>query len=141
MTTENWVDLFKWVAAFAGTLAAIYGIASKWFDIVRSRPPALEDKASKLIAASLERDSHNRLEYMEQISRVLEKLASIQLGMAEGGVRAQSNTETLHKLTRDRIDSLSHHVVQNLGEVKENQVKINTTIEKFGNAMMDGKFA
>ena len=75
MTTESWVDLFKWVALVAGSLATIYGIASKWFNIVRSRPPALEDKASKLIAASLERDSHNRLEYMEQISRVLEKLA------------------------------------------------------------------
>lgn len=136
MTTESWVDLFKWVALVAGSLATIYGIASKWFNIVRSRPPALEDKASKLIAASLERDSHNRLEYMEQISRVLEKLASIQLGMAEGGVRAQSNTETLHKMTRDKIDQLVGVVGPGINRIEKNQMTINTTIETFGDKLM-----
>lgn len=120
----------------AGSLATIYGIASKWFNIVRSRPPALEDKASKLIAASLERDSHNRLEYMEQISRVLEKLASIQLGMAEGGVRAQSNTETLHKMTRDKIDQLVGVVGPGINRIEKNQMTINTTIETFGDKLM-----
>ncbi len=135
MTPENWVDLFKWVAAFCLPLGFLYAGSVKYFDIVRSRPPALEDKASKLIAASLERDSHTRHEYMDQMTRVLEKLASIQLGMAENGVRSQSNTENLHRMTRERIDSMAQSVGQNLGEIKDNQMKINGTIERFGSAI------
>lgn len=117
-------------------LGFLYAGSVKYFDIVRARPPAIEDKASKLIAASLDRDSHNRLEYMEQISRVLEKLASIQLGMAEGGVRSQSNTETLHKLTRDRIDQLVGVVGPGFQRIEANQMTINHTIESFGEKLM-----
>lgn len=135
LTPDNWVDLFKWVVTLCIPLGFLYAGANKYFAVVRSRPPALEDKASKLIAASLERDSHARLEYMDQMSRVLEKLASIQLGMAENGVKAQSNTETLHKMTRERIDSMASVVGRDLGEIKENQRMINGTIERFGQSI------
>jgi len=87
------------------------------------------------ITDSLEKDAGARLGRMQEISSVLEKLAALQLGIAEGSIKSQSVTETLHKLTRDRIDHLGSLVGPGLGRIEANQVMINKTIERFGNAL------
>ena len=141
MNPEVWVDLFKWLAALCVPMGVIYAGAVKYFDIIRSRP-APDEATPKMLAAilnkitdSLEKDAVARLGRMQEISSVLEKLAALQLGIAEGSIKSQNVTETLHKMTRDQIGHLGALVGPGLERIEANQVMINKTIERFGNAL------
>lgn len=136
MTTEQVLDLVKWLGMSGGALVVIYGLGIRYLEILRSRP-ASDDQTPKMLAAilakitdSLEKDAGARLGRMQEISSVLERLAALQLGIAEGSIKSQTATETLHKLTRDRIDQLGQVVAPGLARIESNQVMINETIKK-----------
>lgn len=138
MTPDHWVDLFKFFGVFLGVLTVSYKGYLKWLETMKDRPVS-DDSTPRMLAAilnkitdSLEKDAGARLGRMQEISSVLEKLAALQLGIAEGGIKSQNVTETLHKMTRDRIDTLGNIVSKDLGEIKGNQMIINATIERFG---------
>lgn len=135
MSPEKWVELFKWYGISGMTLATIFGLGSKWIDAVKSRPPS-DESTPKMLAAilqkitdSLDRDAGARLNRMQEISSVLERLASLQAGIADSSMKSQTNTETLHRLTRDRIDQLGGMVGPSLSRIEQNQMTINSTIQ------------
>lgn len=135
MSPEKWVDVLKWVVMVGMTLAAGYGLGVKWIDAIKTRPPA-DDSTPKMLAAilqkitdSLDRDAVARLSRMENISSVLERLAQMQAGIADSSMKSQTNTETLHRLTRERIDQLGGMVGPSLSRIEQNQMTINSTIQ------------
>lgn len=143
MTPEQWIDLFKFFGVFLGVLTVSYKGYLKWLDAIKDRPVS-DDSTPRMLAAilnkitdSLEKDAGARLGRMQEISSVLEKLAALQLGIAEGSVKTQNVTETLHKMTRDRIDHLGSIVGPGLGRIEANQHTINSTIEKSFDRLSD----
>ena len=135
MSPEKWVDVLKWIVMVGMILATGYGLGVKWIDAVKSRPPS-DDSTPKMLAAilqkitdSLDRDAVARFSRMDNIASVLERLAQMQAGIADSSMKSHTTTETLHRLTRERIDQLGGNVGQSLTRIKQNQMTINSTIE------------
>lgn len=140
MTPDQWVDLVKWSVAVCGTLAAAYAAWVKYLDTIRYRP--ISEPSSKVFAQTVEKDSTARREYMEALTKntdsmarnadmtakILDKLVALQLSHSEGSIKSNTITESLHKMTRDRIDQMANAVSRDLVDIKENQITINGTI-------------
>jgi hypothetical protein len=133
--SQEWADIIKYFGTIFAVLTVAYKGFTKWVDAIKDRPPS-DESTPKMLAAilqkitdSLDRDAVARLGRMENISSVLERLASLQAGIADSSLKSQTNTDTLHRMTRDRIDQLGGVVGPSLSRIEQNQMTINTTIQ------------